>query len=92
MAQIAPEARISGMYEESYVLLHRACHLSVQMTMCYIYHTCSAPSNLQAQSCVDTILVSTSGLAGDTATAGGSSKNLKNDGERKGWTVEASLK
>jgi len=86
------EATIPGKYEESYMLLHRAYYLYFVLTMCYIYHTCSALSNLQVQSCVDTILVSTSGLAGDTATAGGSSKNLKNDGERKGWTVEASLK
>jgi hypothetical protein len=47
------------------------------MIMCYIYHACSAPSNLETQSCVDSILVSTSGLADVTATAGVTSKNSK---------------
>ena len=45
-----------------------------------IYHACSAPSNLQAQSYVDNMLVSTSGLAEVTNTAGVSLKNLKIDG------------
>ena len=48
--------------------------------MCYIYHACSATSNLQAQSCVDLMLVSSSGLADVKATTGVSLKNLKIDG------------
>ena len=89
---IVREATIPGKYEESYILLHRAYYLYFLMTMCYIYHACSALSNLQAQSCVDPMLVSSSGLADVKATTGVSLKNLKIGGVRKEWTVEASLK
>ena len=58
----------------------------------YVLHECNVRSNLKAQSCVDIMLVSTSGLAEVTTTVGISSKNLKIGGERKGWIVEASLK
>jgi len=66
--------------------------LCVLMTMCYIYHAWSAPSNLKAQSCMNTMLVSTSGHADVSTTANINSKSLKIGGERKGSTVEASLK
>ena len=46
----------------------------------YVLHACSAPSNLKGHSYVDTILVTTSGVAENTAAAGGNSKNL--------WHVE----
>ena len=42
----------------------------------YVLHACSAPSNLKTFSCVDAMLVRTSGLAELTTEAGGSSKNL----------------
>ena len=67
--KIVHEATILGTHEESYVLLHRACYLCVLMAKCYIYHAHSAPSNLQVRSCLDTILVSTSGLVDVIATA-----------------------
>ena len=47
----------------------------------YVLHACSAPSNLKGNSCVDTILVTTSGIAEVTAAAGGSSKNLRGGGK-----------
>lgn len=46
----------------------------------YIYDECSASSNPPVLSCVDSMLVITSGLARNLATAGGSSKNLKTGG------------
>jgi hypothetical protein len=62
------------------------------MILCYIYHACSVPSNQKAQSCVDTMLVSTSGLARVFTTTGSSLRNPKNGGERKRWTGRTSLK
>ena len=56
----------------------------------YVLHACSAPSNLQGQFCVDTMLVTTSGVAESTATAGGNSKNLRDGGEDKRWTRQSS--
>ena len=40
----------------------------------YVLHACSARSNLMGQFCVDTILVTTLGIAESTAAAGGNSK------------------
>ena len=51
----------------------------------YMLHACSAPSNLKGNSCVDTILVTTSGIAENIA-AGGNSKNLWDGGEGERWT------
>ena len=48
-----------------------------------VLHACSAPSNLKGQFCVDTMLVTTSGIAESTAAAGGKSKNLRDGGEDK---------
>jgi hypothetical protein len=90
--QTETEATIPGTLQDSYVLLHRACSLYVLTIMCYIYRACSAPNNLKAQSCVDTTLVSTSGLAANTMIAGDSSRNHKDGEQRKGWTVGTSLK
>jgi len=56
----------------------------------YVLHACSAPSNLKGQFCVDTMLVTTSGVAESTATAGGNSKNLRDGGEDKRWTRQSS--
>ena len=67
-----PEARFPGTYEDTYVLLHRACNLCVLMT---VLHEYSARSNLQTQYCVDIMLVSFSRLAEVTTEAGDSSKN-----------------
>jgi hypothetical protein len=44
-----------------YYIVHAIFY--VLMITCYIYHACSAPSNLKAQSYVDTMLVSILGLA-----------------------------
>ena len=56
----------------------------------YVLHACSAPSNLKGQFCVDTMLVTTSGVAESTAAAGGNSKNLRDGGEDKRWTRQSS--
>ena len=57
----------------------------------YVLHACSAPSNLKGNSCVDTILVTTSGVAENTAAAGGNSKNLWDGGEGERWTNQSSI-
>jgi len=46
-------------------------------------HACSALSNLKAQFCVGTMLVSTSGLAGNSTIARGSCRNPKVGGKKK---------
>ena len=58
----------------------------------YVLHACSAPSNLKGHSYVDTILVTTSGVAENTAAAGGNSKNLWHGGEGERWTKKSSIK
>ena len=80
--KIVSEAGIPNTYEEPYVVLHCACYLYVSYWL-YV---------LKAKSWVDTMLVSTSDLADVIAMAGINSKCLKNGGERKGSTIEASLK
>ena len=57
----------------------------------YVLHACSAPSNLKGHSYVDTILVTTSGVAENTAAAGGNSKNLWHGGEGERWTKQSSI-
>ena len=58
----------------------------------YVLHACSAPSNLKVHSCVDTILVTTLGVAEVIAAAGGSLKNLRGGGKGEKWTKQSSLK
>jgi hypothetical protein len=57
--------------------------LPVIILMCYLHYACSALSNLKAQFCVGTMLVSTSGLAGNSTIAGGSCRNPKVGGKKK---------
>jgi len=57
--------------------------LPVIILMCYLHHACSALSNLKAQFCVGTMLVSTSGLARNSTIAGGSCRNPKVGGKMK---------
>ena len=74
------------MYEEAYVLQHCACNLWVLMT---VLHECSARSNMQTQSCMDTMLVRTSELAEVTIEPGDSSRNPWDGGAGQGWTRQA---
>ena len=54
----------------------------------YMLHACSAPSNLNALFCADTILVSTLGLASNTVIA----QEIKKDGGEIPWWTRGSLK
>jgi len=73
MAQTCALGNNSRYVWRSYVLLHRACYPCPNN---YVLHASSAPNNLKAQYCVDTMFVTTSGIAEVTVTPSGSSKNL----------------
>lgn len=57
--------------------------LPVIILMCYLHHACSALINLKAQFYVGTMLVRTSGLAGNSTIARGSCRNPKVGGKTK---------
>ena len=55
----------------------------------YVLHECSARSNMQTQSCMDTMLVRTSELAEVTIEPSDSSRNPWDGGAGQGWTRQA---
>ena len=55
----------------------------------YVLHECSARSNMQTQSFMDTMLVRTSELAEVTIEPGDSSRNPWDGGAGQGWTRQA---